>query len=181
MKKTYHEPDPLRQPGERRAGDFKAGREWVIQEHKADHDEWFKLEGELMTREEVIDYLRKLELELAHLGLPQKLQRRGFNVRLKLTLEEYNKKRTIEDIMDEAFNKTPRDPRSDEYKAGVQSVIEWRRGGIRTNCPYKTLVQQDAYFAGCSEGHHIADRLGIPKRSVHTGETYGAGGDKEPQ
>jgi len=79
--------------------------------------------------------------------------------------------KTVDELMREAFN-TPRSPRSDEYKSGVRVVLEWRRNGKRAKCPYTTLVQKDAYYSGCGEGHDIADRAGISKRSPFTGEPF---------
>lgn len=169
MKKTSDAPEPLRQHEERHQGDFKAGREWRIQEYNSDRDLWFNLEdgSELTTRQSMIDGLDKIR----HQNLDRKRKFRGYNVRLELTLDEINAKQTIGDIMDKAFN-TPRERRSEEYMAGARRVIEWRRDGIRTKYPCKTLVQKDAYYAGCREGHDIADRLGIPRRSPHTGEAF---------
>jgi hypothetical protein len=60
------------------------------------------------------------------------------------------------ELFEEAF-RGPRDPRSDEYKAGVLSCLMFRFGEVDSvTCPYPLgTASADAYFAGCSEGHTI--------------------------
>ncbi len=73
--------------------------------------------------------------------------------------------KTVDELMREAFERKPwRSPRSDEYKAGVRAVLEYRINGIRVECPYHSLVQSDAFYAGTSEGHRLATDAGIPHR-----------------
>ena len=64
-----------------------------------------------------------------------------------------------QEIFEAAFRK-PRDPRSDEYKAGVLNILRFRLGelnGKAGHCPYYIgTAQADAYFAGCDEGHRLA-------------------------
>jgi len=50
----------------------------------------------------------------------------------------------------------PRDPRSDEYKAGVRAVLKFRIDGTPISRPFKIgSAQDDAYYAGHAEGHAI--------------------------
>ncbi len=58
-------------------------------------------------------------------------------------------------LFDEAFNR-PRDPRSEEYKAGAMASLKYRCGEGGILCPYGIgTAQADAYFAGVKEGHEI--------------------------
>ena len=53
----------------------------------------------------------------------------------------------------------PRDPRSDEYRRGVIDILKFRLGEERAlgKNQYKIgTAQADAYFAGCDEGHRLA-------------------------
>lgn len=61
---------------------------------------------------------------------------------------------TSEKIVLQAFS-TPRDPRSDEYKAGMRAVLAFRLGEItEVRCPFPMgTAQADAFFSGCDEGH----------------------------
>lgn len=60
-----------------------------------------------------------------------------------------------EKLFKEAFHKT-RDPRSNEYKAGVRAALRFRLAGEKITHPYKPgTAQDDAYYAGISEGHMI--------------------------
>ncbi len=73
--------------------------------------------------------------------------------------------KTVDELMQEAFDRKPwRSPRSDEYKAGVRAVLEYRINGVRVECPYHSLVQSDAFYAGTSEGHRLANDAGVPFR-----------------
>ncbi len=95
--------------------------------------------------------------------------------------------KTVDELMQEAFERKPwRSPRSDEYKAGVQAVLEYRINGkgetlapgrIRVVCPYHSLVQSDAFYAGCQEGHHLANKAGIP----HRNQDYGIVSTLQPE
>lgn len=69
------------------------------------------------------------------------------------------------DYFETAFNQ-PRQPRSSAYKRGVLYVLRYRLHEVDAiPCPYAMgSVEADAYFAGCDEGHHIAEREGIPVR-----------------
>jgi hypothetical protein len=62
---------------------------------------------------------------------------------------------TVDELMAEAFA-TGRDPRSQEYKAGVRAILECRLNGEPLPAPYALgTVQADAYFAGQNEGESI--------------------------
>jgi len=62
---------------------------------------------------------------------------------------------TVDYLMAEAFA-PGRDPRSQEYKAGVRAVLAWRINGVPLPTPYALgTVQADAYFSGQDEGHRI--------------------------
>ena len=67
-------------------------------------------------------------------------------------------------VMREKFD-VPRDPRSDEYKAGCRAALEFRKGVNKAApCPYKTgTAQADAWFAGWDEGRSyvIGKREGL--------------------
>lgn len=68
----------------------------------------------------------------------------------------------IEHLMNEAFA-CHRDPRSDEYKAGVRMLLTLRFTARPMTCPYKMgTASYDAFFAGINEGcaiwaTHIAE------------------------
>lgn len=64
---------------------------------------------------------------------------------------------TVDSLFNEAFAKNlHRDPRSEEYKAGVRAALTYRLHGTKIQCPYRTGTSQaDAYFAGTEEGHRI--------------------------
>lgn len=50
----------------------------------------------------------------------------------------------------------PRDPRSDEYKAGVRAALLYRLDGREIKCPYQMgTAQADAFYSGLDEGHRI--------------------------
>lgn len=56
-------------------------------------------------------------------------------------------------IFDDAFD-VPRDPRSDEYKAGVLAALNYRIDGVAIPRLFKPgTAQDDAYYAGISAGH----------------------------
>ena len=62
---------------------------------------------------------------------------------------------TVDELMHAAFDK-PRTPRSDEYKAGVRAVLEFRIEGKPIRIPYHVGgAKADAFFAGQDEGHGI--------------------------
>jgi hypothetical protein len=61
----------------------------------------------------------------------------------------------VDKLFDAAFNNA-RDPRSDEYKAGVRAVLNYRIAGERIYRPYPMgTTQADAFYAGVDEGHQI--------------------------
>lgn len=64
------------------------------------------------------------------------------------------------EIFDEAFSK-PRDPRSDEYRQGVIDILQFRlREKNNTYRPERYKIgtaSADAYYAGCDEGHRLAN------------------------
>jgi len=63
--------------------------------------------------------------------------------------------KTVNEFMKAAFDR-PRDPRSDEYKAGVRASLNFRINGEHTANPYKPgTAQSDAFFSGVDEGHSI--------------------------
>lgn len=72
------------------------------------------------------------------------------------------------EIFEAAFS-TPRDKRSEEYKAGVLAALRFRlqeADGIP--CGYETgTASADAYFAGCDEGHRLVrehfERAGVSR------------------
>jgi len=76
---------------------------------------------------------------------------------------------TARELFDAAFTPdSTRTPRSNAYKAGVLAVLRRRvdRGpkGLDV-APYRRgSAEADAYWAGCAEGHQIADQLGAPLR-----------------
>jgi len=50
----------------------------------------------------------------------------------------------------------PRDPRSAPYKAGVRAALAYRIDGTGFPHPYQPgTAEDDAYYAGISEGHAI--------------------------
>lgn len=63
------------------------------------------------------------------------------------------------DLAERLFNAAfdiPRNPRSDEYKAGARAVLDYRVSRIRISCPHLPgSAQFDAYHAGVTEGHQI--------------------------
>ena len=60
-----------------------------------------------------------------------------------------------EKLFKNAFDK-PRDPRSDEYKAGVRAALRFRFAGEKIPTPYESgTAQSDAYYSGLDEGHSI--------------------------
>jgi hypothetical protein len=65
--------------------------------------------------------------------------------------------KTAQQILSEAFS-YPRDPRSEEYKAGVLEALRFRLGEVeRLRCPYKVgTARADAWFSGVDEGHSRA-------------------------
>jgi len=67
--------------------------------------------------------------------------------------------KSVDELIAEAFG-SPRDPRSDEYKAGVRAALEYRlnRRKLALPCPIGT-AQADAWFSGLDEGHRIAAEL----------------------
>jgi hypothetical protein len=64
------------------------------------------------------------------------------------------------EIFDKAFS-VPRDPRSDEYRHGVIDILKCRLHEANEAFGKKQYVvgtaQADAYFAGCDEGHRLAN------------------------
>jgi hypothetical protein len=67
--------------------------------------------------------------------------------------------KTVNKLMKAAFDK-PRDPRSDEYKAGVRAALTFRINGEHTANPHKPgTAQADAFFSGIDEGHSIYREL----------------------
>lgn len=75
-----------------------------------------------------------------------------------------------ERLYEEAFSR-PRDPRSEEYKAGVKSsiqiVLSCPGGYHEVPSPYPLgTVQADAFFSGCLEGSRIA-REWIKEQRLH--------------
>lgn len=66
---------------------------------------------------------------------------------------------TAEQAFKDAF-KVPRDPRSDEYKAGVVAVLRYRLDAQpMTRCPHPLgTAAADAWFSGVDEGHSIFRR-----------------------
>lgn len=65
-------------------------------------------------------------------------------------------------LFEKAFA-VPRDPRSDEYKAGVLAALEFRCDGKPITCPYSPAsAQSDAFYAGTNEGHAIWHQFGQP-------------------
>lgn len=62
---------------------------------------------------------------------------------------------TVDQLMQEVFSKS-RDPRSDEYKAGVRAALEYRIEGKKISMPYPIgAAQADAFLSGLDEGHAI--------------------------
>ncbi len=62
---------------------------------------------------------------------------------------------TVNELVKTAFDK-PRDPRSDEYKAGVRASLSFRINGEHVSNPYRLgTPQADAFFSGVEEGHSI--------------------------
>lgn len=50
----------------------------------------------------------------------------------------------------------PRDPRSDEYRAGVRAALEFRIEGLSIRRPHAAgTAQDDAFDGGLAEGHAI--------------------------
>jgi hypothetical protein len=65
--------------------------------------------------------------------------------------------KTVDELMQEAFDPSRhRDPRSDEYKAGVRAALEYRINCKKISMPYQVgTAQADAFFSGLDEGHRI--------------------------
>jgi hypothetical protein len=65
--------------------------------------------------------------------------------------------KTAQQVFTEAFS-YPRDPRSEEYKAGVLEALRFRLGEVEMlKCPYRAgTAQADAWYAGIDEGHSKA-------------------------
>ena len=62
--------------------------------------------------------------------------------------------KTVMEIYDATFH-TARDPRSEEYKAGVMAALCFRINGQKIPHPYALgTAQADAFYAGIDEGHH---------------------------
>ena len=66
-----------------------------------------------------------------------------------------------ERLFNEAFDESRcRDPRSDEYKAGVRAALRFRLAGEKIPSPYKPgTPQDDAYHSGIGEGYMILETL----------------------
>jgi hypothetical protein len=63
--------------------------------------------------------------------------------------------KTVDELMEKAF-KRGRDPRSEEYKAGVRAVFEYRVNKVKIKNPYVLGTSQaDAFYAGTEEGRAI--------------------------
>lgn len=61
----------------------------------------------------------------------------------------------VDTLFRAAFD-TPRDPRSAPYKAGVHAALAFRIDGKGFPHPYQPgTAEDDAYYAGISEGHAI--------------------------
>jgi len=61
----------------------------------------------------------------------------------------------VDRLFDAAFN-TARDPRSNEYKAGVRAVLNYRYKGGGIRCPHAMgTAQADAFYSGVDEGHRL--------------------------
>jgi hypothetical protein len=72
-------------------------------------------------------------------------------------MSDSTKKKTAQELFKEAFF-GPRDKRSEEYRNGVLSALKFRLGEkkyIRGGYGLGT-AQNDAFSAGCEEGHAIA-------------------------
>ncbi len=70
---------------------------------------------------------------------------------------------TVDGLMEKAFGGI-RDPRSDEYKAGVRAALEFRVNAVKISLPYSVAsAQADAFFAGTNEGHRIFRELSHPE------------------
>lgn len=55
-------------------------------------------------------------------------------------------------LFEQAFS-TARDPRSDEYKAGVKAALMYRAAGVPIKRPYEIgTAEADAFYAGQDEG-----------------------------
>ena len=66
--------------------------------------------------------------------------------------------KTVMEIYDAAFD-VPRDPRSDEYKAGVIAILSYRITGQKIPRPYAMgTAQADAFYAGTDEGHRLWEK-----------------------
>lgn len=66
--------------------------------------------------------------------------------------------KTVDELMRIAFD-PPRDPRSDEYKAGCRAAMDCRLNGRAIRIPYAIgTAQADAFFSGVDEGHAIYRR-----------------------
>jgi len=60
-----------------------------------------------------------------------------------------------------------RDPRSDEYKAGVRAALLYRLDGRQIKCPYLVgTAQADAFYSGLDEGHRIFREYEAAKNGI---------------
>lgn len=65
----------------------------------------------------------------------------------------------VETLFRAAFD-TPRDPRSEPYKAGVRAALAFRIDGVRIPHPFApATAEDDAYYAGQAEGHALWRRF----------------------
>lgn len=88
--------------------------------------------------------------------------------------------KTVDELMEEAFGpQNPRDPRSEEYKAGVRTRLAFLIEGRSITCPYLTgTAQADAFFAGFDEANRICERQRGRFSAVHCsqcGRGFGPG------
>jgi hypothetical protein len=59
------------------------------------------------------------------------------------------------DLYSKAFS-VARDPRSQQYKAGLMAVLMYKAEGEPMDCPYpKGTALADAWLSGTAEGHVI--------------------------
>lgn len=69
---------------------------------------------------------------------------------------------TVERLMKATFD-TPRDPRSDAYKAGTRALFAKRLKGIALTCPFAPgTAQNDAFYAGVDEGNAVLRGRELP-------------------
>jgi len=80
----------------------------------------------------------------------------------------------VDRLFDAAFN-VARDPRSDEYKAGVRTALNYYYKGTGIRSPHAMgTAQADAFYAGVDEGHRLWRAHADASTPLGDGASHGA-------